>query len=58
MTYSAYIIDDNDPIALAAPVVYAATDFGRIALLLLGAVVIVAALGYAALRGIDKLRMW
>lgn len=58
MTYSAYIIDDNDPIALAAPVAYATTDFGHIALLFLGAVVIVAALGYAALRGIDKLRVW
>lgn len=58
MSYSAYIMDDNDPIALAAPVVYATTDLSYIALMLLGAVVIVAALGYAAWRGIDKLRVW
>lgn len=59
MVYSAYIMDDYDkPIGVAAPVAYDVTGLGKVALMLLGAVVIVAALGYAAWRGIKKLRVW
>lgn len=58
MVYSAYIMDDYDkPIGVTEPV-YTVTNSGYIALMLLGVVVIVAALGYAAWRGIDKLRVW